>query len=65
MKFGDGSRDANSAWFLPTVGLGMRYNLTKNVSLTADWDRLPVTYTKLTSQRVNQSMYSLGVAYKF
>jgi Outer membrane protein beta-barrel domain len=52
-----------SGELVPVIGLGARYCLTKNISLTADWDRLPVTYNRH-DKNVN-NMFSLGVLYKF
>lgn len=59
-----GGSDSDKSWFAPAGGLGVRYNLNKNWTLTADWDRLPTKYNSTASKSKND-MYSLGVAYKF
>jgi hypothetical protein len=53
----------SSGELVPVIGLGARYCLTKNISLTADWDRLPVTYNR--HDKYVNNMFSLGVLYKF
>lgn len=65
VNFINGGSDSQNAWFLPAGGLGLRLNLSKNVMLTADWDRLPVKYSSTNSTKANNDMYSIGVAYKF
>lgn len=59
-----GGSSSDRSWFAPAGGLGLRYNLNKNWSLTADWDRFPTKYNS-TASKSKSDMYSLGVAYKF
>nr|WP_314859078.1 outer membrane beta-barrel protein [uncultured Undibacterium sp.] len=65
VDFASGGSGSEKAWFVPALGLGLRYSLTKNVSLTADWDRLPTKYSSTNSNKTINNIYSLGVAYKF
>lgn len=65
VDFTSGGSASEKAWFAPALGLGVRYSLTKNVSLTADWDRLPTKYNSTSSNKTINNIYSLGVAYKF
>jgi hypothetical protein len=58
-----GGSDSNSSW-VPYVGLGASYALTKNVNLDLDWDRLPTRFRDNTD-KVNVNMLSLGATYKF
>ena len=63
VKFASGLSESSSSWFAPVVGLGAKYAMTKNISLVADWDRLPSRYSD-GNKSVN-NMFSLGVIYKF
>ena len=63
VKFASGLSESNPSWFAPVVGLGAKYAMTKNISLVADWDRLPSRYS-VGHKSVN-NMFSLGVSYKF
>lgn len=65
VDFSAGGSDTEKAWFLPAIGLGLRYNLSKEVSLTADWDRLPSKFSSSNSTKTINNMFSVGVAYKF
>lgn len=58
-----GGSDSNRSFLAPVVGLGVRYALTKNVTLNADYDRLPNKFSSQEKGSVN--MFSLGVGYKF
>lgn len=63
IQYSDGDVNANTSWFGPVVGLGAKYALTKNLSLVADWDRLPVKYNG--GPKAANNMFSIGVSYKF
>jgi hypothetical protein len=63
VKFSPGFYESNSSWFAPVVGLGAKYAMTKNLSLVADWDRLPNKYSG--GHKAVNNMFSLGVMYKF
>ncbi|MBC3874832.1 outer membrane beta-barrel protein [Undibacterium flavidum] len=65
VDFTAGGKDSEKAWFMPAIGLGMRYNLTKEVALTADWDRLPSKFSGTNSAKTINNVFSVGVAYKF
>ena len=49
--------------FVPVVGLGARYSLTKNISLNADYDRLVSDASNAAKAPIH--MFSLGVGYKY
>ncbi len=63
VKFSPDIYESNSSWFAPVVGLGAKYAMTKNISLVADWDRLPNKYSG--NHKAVNNMFSLGVMYKF
>ncbi len=63
VKFSPDIYESNSSWFAPVIGLGAKYAMTKNLSLTADWDRLPNKYSG--NHKAVNNMFSLGVMYKF
>ncbi len=63
VKFSPDIYESNSSWFAPVVGLGAKYAMTKNISLVADWDRLPNKYSG--NHKAVNNMFSLGVEYKF
>jgi hypothetical protein len=63
VKFSPGIYESNSSWFAPVVGLGAKYAMTKNLSLVADWDRLPNKYSG--GHKAVNNMFSLGVMYSF
>lgn len=65
VDFIGGGSESEKAWFMPAGGIGFRVNLNKNWALTADWDRLPVKYSRSSNSKSKNDMYSLGVAYKF
>ncbi|MDE2428419.1 MAG: porin family protein [Burkholderiales bacterium] len=58
-----GGSSSDKSFFVPVVGLGMRYAITPNVTLNADYDRLPDRFNDKEKGSVN--MFSLGVGYKF
>ena len=63
VKFASGMNESSSSWFAPVVGLGAKYAMTKNISLVADWDRLPSRYND--AHKSVNNMFSLGVNYAF
>ena len=63
VKFGSGISESSSSWFAPVVGLGAKYAMTKNISLVADWDRLPIKYSD--GHKSVNNMFSLGVNFAF
>ena len=63
VKFAPDIYESNSSWFAPVFGLGAKYEMTKNLSLVADWDRLPNKYSG--NHKAVNNMFSLGVMYKF
>lgn len=63
VKFSPDMYESNSSWFAPVVGLGAKYAMTKNLSLVADWDRLPNKYSG--NHKALNNMFSLGIMYKF
>ena len=63
VKFASGINESSSSWFAPVVGLGAKYAMTKNISLVADWDRLPSRYSD--GRKSANNMFSLGVSYNF
>lgn len=63
VRFAPDMVESNSSWFAPVFGLGAKYEMTKNLSLVADWDRLPNKYSG--NQKAVNNMFSLGVMYKF
>ncbi len=65
VDFAAGGRETENAWFAPAVGLGARYSVTKNISLTADWDRLPAKFSSSNSEKSVNNMFSIGMSYKF
>jgi hypothetical protein len=58
-----GGSSSNDSW-VPYLGVGASYSLTKNVDLNLDWDRLPTRFRDNTD-KVNLNMLSLGATYKF
>lgn len=52
----------DKAFIVPVFGLGVRYSLAKNITLNADYDRLP---NKFGGDKGVINMLSLGVGYKF
>lgn len=63
VDFAQGGSSSDKSFFIPVVGLGARYQLSKNLSLNADYDRLPERFTDKEKGSVN--MFSLGIGYKF
>ncbi|MCU6432420.1 porin family protein [Undibacterium sp. Jales W-56] len=57
-----GNSTTDKAFIVPVFGLGIRYAVAKNISLNADYDRLP---NKFGSDKGVINMLSLGVGYKF
>ena len=60
--FAAGGGTSKSA-FAPVVGLGASYALSPQVSLNADWDRLPAKLGN--GDKVTTSLFSLGLSFRF
>lgn len=60
--FATGGGTAKSA-FVPVIGIGASYALNQQVSLNADWDRLPAKFGN--GSKATTSMLSLGVSFRF
>jgi opacity protein-like surface antigen len=63
VDFASGSSFKDKRYTSLAVGLGARYSVTKNVDITADWDRIPARYSN-NVKSVN-NMFSIGAAVKF
>ncbi len=55
------SHDGNGV----TFGLGVSYDLTKNVSADLEWDRYNRIGTDSTTGRTDANLYTVGIAYHF
>ena len=48
-----------------SYGVGINYNINKNLSVRADWSRYEKLGDVLTGGRTNASLYALGLVYRF
>ena len=63
VDFVGGTSSSDTIYTSVAVGLGARYSVTKNVDLTADWDRIPARYSN--NVKSTNNMFSIGAAVKF
>lgn len=63
LNYASGGSSSDRSFFVPVTGLGLRYALTKNLTLNADYDYLPNRFND--QEKGAAHMYSLGVGYKF